>query len=82
MKTTIELSDAVLAEAKQAAERERTTLRALVEEGLRRVLAERRGRRSAFRLRRVTFRGKGIAPEFADGGWPAARDAVYRRRGA
>ncbi len=82
MKTTIELSDAVLAEAKQAAERERTTLRALVEEGLRRVLAERRGRRSAFRLRRVTFRGKGIAPELADGGWPAARDAIYRRRGA
>jgi len=82
MKTTIELSDAALTEAKRVAQREKTTLRALVEEGLRRVLAERRARRGGFRLRHVTFKGDGLSPEFEAGGWAATRDAIYRERGA
>jgi Bacterial antitoxin of type II TA system, VapB len=79
MKTTIELSDAALNEARRIAEREGTTLRALVEEGLRRVLAERRERRGGFRLRRATFKGKGLSHEFE--GWAATREAIYRERG-
>jgi putative antitoxin of VapBC-like toxin-antitoxin system len=82
MKTTIELSDAALQEAKRVAVRDGTTLRALIEEGLRRVLADRRGRRAGFRLRRVTFGGAGLAPEYADQSWPAVRDTIYRERGA
>jgi Bacterial antitoxin of type II TA system, VapB len=35
MKTTIDIADALLEEARQAAEASRTTLRALVEAGLR-----------------------------------------------
>ena len=38
MKTTIDLSDALFAKAKDVARERQTTLRALVEEGLRRVL--------------------------------------------
>ena len=82
MKTTIELSDAALEEAKRVAKREGTSLRALVEEGLRRVLADRRGRRSGFRLRRSSFKGDGLSPEFDGESWPAVRDAIYRERGA
>jgi len=41
VKTTIDISKALLLAAKQAAAREDTTVRALVEEGLRRALAER-----------------------------------------
>jgi hypothetical protein len=40
MKTTIELSDELLMAAKKAALERRTTLRALMESGLRRELAE------------------------------------------
>lgn len=40
MKTTIELSDALFASAKQLAQQNLTTLRALVEDGLRRVLSD------------------------------------------
>ena len=40
MKTTIELSDVLLVSAKQYAQRTNSTLRALVEAGLSRILAE------------------------------------------
>lgn len=40
MKTTIDVSDALFAKAKDVARERQTTLRALVEEGLRRVLNE------------------------------------------
>jgi len=40
MKTTIEVSDALFATAKNVARERQTTLRALIEEGLRRVLSE------------------------------------------
>ena len=46
------------------------------------VLAERRSRRAGFRLRRATFAGDGLAPEFDGESWPTIRDAIYRERGA
>ena len=82
VKTTIELSDAALDEARRVAAREGTSLRALIEEGLRRVLADRRRRRRGFTLREVSFGGHGLAPEFEGEAWPAVRDAIYRERGA
>jgi Bacterial antitoxin of type II TA system, VapB len=82
MKTTIELSDAALDEARRVARREGTSLRALIEEGLRRVLADRRSRRAGFRLRDGSFSGEGLSPEFAGESWPAIRDTIYRERGA
>ncbi|OFW09293.1 MAG: hypothetical protein A3H96_16870 [Acidobacteria bacterium RIFCSPLOWO2_02_FULL_67_36] len=82
MKTTIELSDAALREAKRVADREGTSLRALLEEGLRRVLADRRARRGGFRLRRATFKGQGLSAEFEGESWPAVRDTIYREHGA
>jgi len=59
MKTTIEISDALLDEAKRIASRESSTLRELIEEGLRRSIEERRKRKD-FRLRRASYRGKGL----------------------
>lgn len=59
----------------------RNTLRALIEEGLRRIL-KRRQRRGDFRLRRASFRGNGLQPGVRAGGWERVRDLVYKRRGA
>jgi hypothetical protein len=81
MKTTIDIADAVLNAAKATAAREGTTVRALVEEGLRKVLAERKTR-SRFRLELPTFRGQGLAPGIREGDWEALRDAIYEGRGA
>jgi hypothetical protein len=81
MKTTIELPDALLAEAKAVAGREGTTLRALIEEGFRARLSQRRGR-GRFRLRRASFRGQGLQPGFSTARWSEIRDAAYEGRGA
>ena len=80
MKTTVDIADAVLREAKATASRDGTTVRALIEEGLRRVLEE-RAERSDFRLRRVTFKGKGLRAEVRDGSWERVRELIYEGRG-
>lgn len=82
MKTTVEISDALLDDARAVAARDRTTVRALIEDGLRRVLAERRRTRQAFTLRRAAFKGKGLQPHVADGSWERLRDLTYEGRGA
>ena len=70
MKTTLDIPDPLLREARKVAERERTTLRALVEQGLRRVLADKQ-RRCGFRLcwrgdvTSERLRGRGRTPACA-----------------
>jgi hypothetical protein len=80
MKTTVEIPDSLLEEAKRLAAREGTTVRALVEEGLRRTLAERK-RATRFRLRKATFKGTGMQPASAGASWDQIRDAAYEGRG-
>jgi hypothetical protein len=80
MKTTLEISDAVLKEAKRLAERENTTLRALVEEGLRRALHERK-QAATFQLKRKSFRGRGFQPGIEEGSWQRLRELIYSGRG-
>jgi Arc/MetJ family transcription regulator len=80
MKTTIDIADALLDEAKRVAAKEGTTVRALVEQGLRRALAERR-RGGRFRLRRASFRGKGLQPGVRELGWERIRELAYEGRG-
>lgn len=81
MKTTIDVAEALLREAREVARRDHTTLKDLVQEGLRRVLDERRPLRQAFRLRLIEPGGGGFQPEFADGDWQRVRDEIYRGRG-
>jgi len=78
MKTTIEIAGPLLAEAKAVASREKTTLRALIEEGLREVL-RRKSPGEPFKMRDGSFKGgQGLTPEFeAKGGWSRLREAAY-----
>jgi Arc/MetJ family transcription regulator len=80
MKTTIHIPDSLLNEARKVATEQRTTLKALVEEGLRRVVSERK-RQSGFKLRKATFRGKGLQPQLEGAGWDRIRDLIYEDRG-
>ncbi len=81
MKTTVEISDALLEEARRLAAEESTTLRELIERGLHAVLRERRARRQEFRLRDARVSGRGMQPEFREAGWDRIRDAAYEGRG-
>jgi hypothetical protein len=82
MKTTIEIADSLLAEARRVAEREGTTLRSLAEEGLRLALKARVDGSGPFQLHLVTFAGDGLQPGVAEGGWDRIRGLVYEGRGA
>jgi hypothetical protein len=80
MKTTLDISDPLLRDARKVAAQEGTTLRAIVEQGLRQVIAAKK-RRTPFRLRQVTFGGRGVRPELKEAGWDQIRDAIYEGRG-
>jgi hypothetical protein len=76
VKTTIEISDALLARAKRHAQRTGRPLRALVEEGLRQVLEVERGRATySFPDRSV---GDPAAPNPLEAlTWQDLRDELY-----
>lgn len=77
MKTTIEIADPIFEEAKTIASREGTTVRALVESGLRLVVAERQAKQKPFKLRDAAFDGEGLSPELGDASWERIRDLAY-----
>lgn len=81
MKTTIDLPDALLADARRVASREKTTLRALMEEGLREALRRRKAKPEPFRLRDASFQGEGLQTDIAEGDWAAIRDRAYEGHG-
>ena len=76
MKTTVNLPDALIDEAKEAAREDDTTLTALIEAGLRMVL-EHRKRSGRFVLRDASVDGNGRQPDFRGAGWERVRDAIY-----
>ena len=82
MKTTIEIADAILTEARQVAAHHGTTVRALVELGLRRELAARKSRAAPFALRQASFKGKGLQPQAQGQNWAQLRELAYGDRGA
>ena len=80
MKTTVDITSSLLQEAKEIARRERSTLKALIEEGLQKVLKDRR-HKPRFRLRKATFKGKGLRPDVAGSSWERIREITYEDRG-
>ena len=76
MKTTVDIADDLLKRSQQLAKREGSTLRAVLEEGLRLVLKDRRipGSR-AFRF--PTFSKGGLNAEFCEADWEKIRFTIY-----
>jgi len=82
MKTTVEISDILLRAAKRMAAERGTMLRTIVETALRRYIeaaSDPAGGRP--RLRRHTFRGRGLQPGLCESDWSAIRERAYERRG-
>jgi len=83
MKTTLEIQDPLLEQVRKIAARDGETLRSLVEQGLRKVVAERTVKAKPFKLRDASFKGgTGMTPEFEGASWDKIRDALYEGRGA
>lgn len=82
MKTTVEIPDELLREVKQVALRKRTTVRALIEQGLRLVVRDRKGKAPGFTLRDARFTGDGLLPGRSLEDWETIRDLAYSERGA
>jgi len=81
MKTTVELAQPLLEEAKATARAEGRTLRSLLEEGLRLALARRKSPGPDYALPDRSVEGEGLRPELAEGGWAAIRGAIYEGHG-
>ena len=80
MKTTVDIHNSLLEEARQQALRENTTIKALIEEGLQKIIAD-RNQKSGFQLRRATFKGRGLQADVTDASWEFIRDLSYKGRG-
>ena len=80
MKTSVEIPDSLFEEARKVAHRDRTTLKVLIEEGLRKIISDRK-RRKGFRLRKATFKGNGLQSHLAGVSWDQIREISYEGRG-
>jgi Bacterial antitoxin of type II TA system, VapB len=77
MKTTLEITDSLLEQAKQLAAARATTLRQIVEEGLRNLIETRQEK--PFHLRDGSFGGQGMVRKMS---WDEIRSEIYQGRGA
>ncbi len=77
MKTTIEIADDLFARAQGLARREKTTFRALTEQGLRLVLREKTQRKTKPLPPLVTVGGGGLTEAFEHATWDQLRDEIY-----
>jgi len=80
VKTTIEISDPLLRQARKLAASEGITLRTLVERGLRRVVSETKPA-TQFKLRKASVEGKGLQADRRAASWDGLRDLAYEGRG-
>ena len=81
VKTTIEISDDLFARTQRLARKEKTTLRALTEAGLRLVLQDKQVKATKWKWKPITH-GGGFTAEFKNASWDKIRDEIYRGRGA
>lgn len=78
MKTTIEIDDALLREAKRLGVERNLTLKAIVDSALRQFLVEaHQPAERPFELRKCTFGGKGLQPGLDENDFATIRAMAY-----
>jgi hypothetical protein len=82
MKTTIEISDALLRRAKQLAVRRKTTLRSVIEHALRDSLERESSAKPPVPVETHAFKGRGLQAGQSWEDWSTIRDLAYEGRGA
>jgi hypothetical protein len=80
MKTTVEICDWLLREARKLAARKGMTLRALIERCLHQTIAESR-RSTTFKLRRASFKGSGLRSDLRHVSDARVKALTYEGRG-
>ncbi len=83
MKTSLELSEHIFSKVRRLAQKRGTSVRALVEEGLRLIL-ESDERKRVIKPKILTFGGDGMTDQFVTRGlsWDTLREEVYQDHGA
>jgi hypothetical protein len=81
MKTTIDIADPLLRQAKRLAARRNTTLRAVIEDALRDAIAREEVPRAPVALATHTFRGRGLQRGLSWDDFATMRDLAYEGRG-
>ena len=81
MKTTVELSEELMRAAKAHAARQKITLRALIERGVRLAIRQDQAKGN-FELRDARVNGNGLNPELQGKDWGAIRSLIYEGRGS
>jgi len=74
MKTTLDIADDLFLRTKSVAVKRGMTFREMIMQGLSLTLESEYG---AVKIKPVTFKGKGLTPEFQNAGWSKIRDAAY-----
>lgn len=81
MKTTIEISDALIKQVRKYSQSRGLSLRALVEISLRMFLENSSKPKTKFKLKKHAVNGSGIDPNFSiDGSWDDISEEIYKGR--
>jgi hypothetical protein len=81
MKTTIEINDTLISQAKQLAAKRQQTLKSVLEMALRQFLDANPETPSSFKLRKSSFRGNGLQTPLNQADWDDIRSQIYEGRG-
>ena len=80
MKTTVQIPDALLAEIQQIATKNKTTLRALMQEGLQHVVERERTKKKPFKLKDCSVGDPNAPWPLEDKSWEEIRAIAYGDR--
>ena len=81
MKTTVDINDSLLIQVKQVASKRQQTFKSVLEAALRQFLEADTKESTPFRLRKHSFKGRGLQPNVTEGNWSDLREKIYEGRG-